>query len=544
MSKPVIRFCLNGRWIEETAVASDMTVLRYLRTQQSLPGTKEGCGSGDCGACSVLLGECFLDDAGNGQWQYQAINGCITFIVQLDGKSLITVDALSSKKTTKGLAKEKIPSQLHPAQQAMVDYHGSQCGFCTPGIVMSLAALHENQRINKNSEPADHHQIIDALSGNLCRCTGYRPIIEAAENMGNYENNSTNVGQVGIWQPKVQLVAESMTKAEVGLVSSSSSADIESQSWSPKTEDELKSLLAQYPEARLVAGATDIALEVTQMNRRIPQLIAINDIASLKTITIEDDSILIGAAVTYSQMEATLNEYFPEFGQLMHRFASRQVRNNGTMGGNVANASPIGDTPPVLLALGACIELASREGNRWMPLHEFFLDYKKTQQKQGEYLRMIRIPRLKENQHLKVYKISKRLEDDISAVLAAFKFTLADGKHGQAGSQIVTAVSSGFGGMAGIPKAATQLEQALLNKEISMENFEQAALVLDQDFAPMTDVRATSEYRLQVAQNLVQKCAFELANPDSITRIEALEKSELSLAQVTAKEVLGGEQHA
>ena len=544
MSKPVIRFCLNGRWIEETAVASDMTVLRYLRTQQSLPGTKEGCGSGDCGACSVLLGECSLDDAGNGQWQYQAINGCITFIAQLDGKSLITVDALSSKKTPKGLAKEKPLSQLHPAQQAMVDYHGSQCGFCTPGIVMSLAALHENQRINKNSEPADHHQIIDALSGNLCRCTGYRPIIEAAENMGNYENNSTDVGQVGIWQPKVQLVAESMTKAEVGLVSSSSSADIESQSWSPKTEDELKSLLAQYPEARMVAGATDIALEVTQMNRRIPQLIAINDIASLKTITIEDDSILIGAAVTYSQMEATLNEYFPEFGQLMHRFASRQVRNNGTMGGNVANASPIGDTPPVLLALGACIELASREGNRWMPLHEFFLDYKKTQQKQGEYLRMIRIPRLKENQHLKVYKISKRLEDDISAVLAAFKFTLADGKHGQAGSQIVTAVSSGFGGMAGIPKAATQLEQALLNKEISMENFEQAALVLDQDFAPMTDVRATSEYRLQVAQNLVQKCAFELANPDSITRIEALEKSELSLAQVTAKEVLGGEQHA
>lgn len=523
MSKPVIRFCLNGSWVEESAVSSDMTVLRYLRTQQALSGTKEGCGSGDCGACSVLLGE-----KQDGKWQYQAINGCITFVAQLDGKSLITVDALA----TKGSAKEKTPDQLHPAQQAMVDYHGSQCGFCTPGIVMSLAALHENQRLNENSEPADHHKIIDALSGNLCRCTGYRPIIEAAENMNKYQNNSTDAGQVGIWQPEAETKSEApvdvAAETEAGLFHAASNSDIASQSWSPKTEDELKTLLAQHPEARMVAGGTDIALEVTQMNRRLPELIAINDIASLKTITIEDDAILIGAGVTYSQMEATLNEHFPEFGQLLHRFASRQVRNNGTMGGNVANASPIGDTPPVLLALGACIELASTEGNRWMPLNEFFLDYKKTEQKQGEYLRMIRIPRLQANQVLKVYKISKRLEDDISAVLAAFKFTL----EGKVGAQTVTAVTSGFGGMAGIPKAATNLEQALLNKEVSMAAFEQAAQVLDQDFAPMTDVRATSEYRMQVAQNLIQKCAFELSNPNSVTRIESLDKSELSAGEV------------
>jgi len=525
MSKPVIRFCLNGNWIEETAVSSDMTVLRYLRTQQALSGTKEGCGSGDCGACSILVGE-----KTGGKWQYQAINGCISFVAQLDGKSLITVDALA----TKGSAKEKTGDQLHPAQQAMVDYHGSQCGFCTPGIVMSLAALHENQ----GGEPADHHQIIDALSGNLCRCTGYRPIIEAAENMSKYQSNSADAGQVSIWQPSTEATAKSKeivdvaAETEAGLFYAASSSDIASQSWSPKTEDELKTLLAQHPEARMVAGGTDIALEVTQMNRRLPELIAINDIASLKTITIEDDSILIGAGVTYSQMEATLNEHFPEFGQLLHRFASRQVRNNGTMGGNVANASPIGDTPPVLLALDACIELASTEGNRWMPLKEFFLDYKKTQQKQGEYLRMIRIPRLQENQALKVYKISKRLEDDISAVLAAFKFTLSDKEAGKLGSQTVTAVSSGFGGMAGIPKAATNLEQALVNKEVSMEAFEEAAQVLGQDFAPMTDVRATSEYRMQVAQNLIQKCAFELSNPNSVTRIESLDKSELSAGEV------------
>ena len=540
MSKPVIRFCLNGSWIEESAVSSDMTVLRYLRTQQALSGTKEGCGSGDCGACSILLGELSIADNGERKWQYQAINGCISFVAQLDGKSVITVDALATRAPIKqGSAKEKNGDQLHPAQQAMVDYHGSQCGFCTPGIVMSLAALHEDQRLNKNSEPADHHQIIDALSGNLCRCTGYRPIIEAAENMSKYQNNSTDTGQVGIWQPETEVKSEApvdvAAETEAGLFYAASNADIASQSWSPKTEDELKTLLAQHPEARMVAGGTDIALEVTQMNRRLPELIAINDIASLKTITIEDDAILIGAGVTYSKMEATLNEHFPEFGQLLHRFASRQVRNNGTMGGNVANASPIGDTPPVLLALEAWIELASAEGNRWLPLHEFFLDYKKTQQKQGEYLRMIRIPRLQGNQVLKVYKISKRLEDDISAVLAAFKFTLSNQEAGKIGAQTVSAVTSGFGGMAGIPKAATNLEQALLNKEVSMEDFEDAAQVLGQDFAPMTDVRATSEYRMQVAQNLIQKCAFELSNPNAVTRIESLNSGELSLAQVTTE---------
>lgn len=531
MSKPVIRFCLNGRWIDETAVSSDMTVLRYLRTQQVLVGTKEGCGSGDCGACSVLLGELAINESGDGVWSYRAINACITFIAQLDGKSLITVDALA----TKGSAKDKEVDQLHPAQQAMVDYHGSQCGFCTPGVVMSLAALHENQRIKQDSEPADHHQIIDALSGNLCRCTGYRSIIEAAGNMNDYHNNSTDAGQVGIWQPAAQLAVATTEKPQADLLHGASLANNTSQSWVAKTEDELKTLLAQYPKARMVAGGTDIALEVTQMHRHVPQLIAINDIPSLKTIKIEDESILIGAAVTYSQMELILNKYFPEFGQLLHRFASRQVRNNGTMGGNIANASPIGDTPPVLLALGACIELASAAGNRWLPLNDFFLDYKKTQQQPGEYLRMIRIPRLHANQVLKVYKISKRLEDDISAVLAAFKFTLAKDKKGRGGKQIVTAVTSGFGGMAGIPKAATKLEQALLNKEVSMQAFEQAAQILDQDFEPMTDVRATSKYRLQVAQNLIQKCAFELSNPELVTRIEVLNHSDLSLAEVASE---------
>lgn len=547
MSKPVIKFCLNGRWIQESAVASDMTVLCYLRLQQALVGTKEGCGSGDCGACSVLLGEWYLDSDGRRQWQYRAINSCISFIAQLDGKSLITVEALATTtQIIKGSAKEQVLEQLHPAQQALVDYHGSQCGFCTPGIVMSLAALHENQRIFKNSEAAGYDQIIDALSGNLCRCTGYRPIIAAAENMNNYRNNSLDEGQVDIWQPKENsaVITDLSSNTEAGLIQESSNIDIASQSWSAKTEDALKTLLVQFPDARIVAGGTDIALEVTQMNRRIPQLIAINDIASLKTVVIEEDSLLIGAAVTYSQVEFTLNEHFPELGQLLQRFASRQVRNNGTLGGNIANASPIGDIPPVLLALNAGIELASASGSRWLPLHDFFLDYKQTQQKPGEYLRMIRIPRLQANQVLKVYKISKRLDDDISTVLAAFKFSLTETPAGKgsikSAKQTVVAVTSGFGGMAGRPKAAAHLEQALINQEVSMAVFEKAAQALEQDFVPMTDVRATSSYRMQVAKNLIQKCAFELSNPHSVTRIEALTESELSLLQVIPKVVKHG----
>lgn len=530
MSKPVIKFCLNGQWIEENSVISDMTVLRYLRTRKALVGTKEGCGSGDCGVCSVLLGEYTPDQGSNdnqqqGRWHYKAINSCITFITQLDGKSLITVEALADGR------------QRHPAQQAMVDYHGSQCGFCTPGIVMSLAALHEYQQLHNQSKPADHHQIIDALSGNLCRCTGYRPIIEAASHMNQYLNNTHDEGHVGIWQPERSVPAAVSTAGRDPESKSPLSLEVEAdvatsqtigQSWSPKTEEELSVLLAKYPTARIVAGATDIALEVTQMNRRIPQLIAINNINSLQKIEIEKDFLLIGAGVTYSQMEATLHEHFPEFGQLLNRFASRQVRNQATMAGNIANASPIGDTPPVLLALAASIELVSHEGCRWLPLSEFFLAYKKTLQQPGEYIRRIKIPRLKNNQILKVYKISKRLEDDISAVLVALKLTLKTGSD----KQIVEAASTGFGGMAGIPKSAIHLEQALLNCDVASAAFAQAAQALDQDFTPMTDVRASSEYRMQTAKNLIIKCAFELSNPSAVTRIEALASSALTAVQV------------
>lgn len=517
----MVRFFLNGNLTVVRNIDSDTTLLRYLRTHESLSGTKEGCGSGDCGACSVLLGE-----QQDGQWHYKAINGCITFVAQLNGKSVVTVDALATGRGT--LTGGSDEPQLHPAQQAMVDYHGSQCGFCTPGIVMSLAALHESINNGEDAQQqATQHQIIEALSGNLCRCTGYRPIIEAASHLNDYPDNRPQAVQV--WQPDAP---ESVDQGE-GVATAASFSTNGQQAWAPETEEQLQSLLKEHPDARVVAGATDLALEVTQFLKPIDKLIALGGIDSLKTIRDEDHALLIGAGVTYSEAEPLLAKYFPEFAQLLHRLGSRQVRNNGTLGGNIANASPIGDTPPVLLALGACIELASAPGlvsgvgSRWIKLKDFFVDYKKTTLEAGEYIRTIKIPKLKADEQLKVYKISKRLEDDISAVLAAFKVTVS-GDNSVSGDRKVSAISTGFGGMAAIPKAAAELEAALTGLPVNGTQFRQAAEKLAEDFTPMSDVRATDEYRLLVAKNLVQKCALELLQPDSISRIENIHSSQLA----------------
>ncbi len=488
----MITFFLNGQQVSEHSIQPDMTLLRYLRTQKSLTGTKEGCGSGDCGACSVLAGEMH-----NGEWRYKAINSCITFLAQIDGKSLITVEALANGDT------------LHPAQQAMVDKHGSQCGFCTPGIVMSLTALFENTPADKTFTL---HEIYDALSGNLCRCTGYKPIIEAAQSMKTYP------GQVKaeIWSPA--------DAAPVSNKETAQTSNNEGQAWSPRTEQELNAILKQHPDARIVAGATDLALEVTQMHRRIEKLVAINQIASLRTISEDEKYLCIGGAATLSDTEKTLRAHFPEFAQLLERFAARQVRNSGTIGGNIANASPIGDTPPVLLALNADIEIASATGKRWIALDTFYLDYKKTLLKKGEYIRAIRIPRREACEHLKVYKISKRLEDDISAVLMAIKLKIENG--------MITAVRTGFGGMAAIPKAGAAIEAALINQPMSIETFRKAGEKVSEDFQPFSDVRASAGYRLQVTQGLLEKVAFEILNPKSVSRVESVFTTQLQSSDV------------
>lgn len=494
----MLTFFLNGKSTEETDLDADLTVLSYLRTHRKLVGTKEGCASGDCGACTVLLGD-YTDDGSKAGWRYKSVNACILFMSQLAGRSIITIEALASERG------------LHPAQQALAELHGSQCGFCTPGFVMSMACLYENikQTNAQNNCNVTRQDIEAALSGNLCRCTGYRPIIDASKAMFD-ENRFSNDSPVNVWQP----VKEHQTDYNQSLT------NVRSQTWIPTSETELKTLMAEHSDAQLVAGATDLALSVTQMHQPITKLISLNNIVSLKSMHITDDTITIGAAASYSEIEALLADHYPEFGSMLNRLGSRQIRNSGTLGGNIANASPIGDTPPVLLALGSDITLASPKGQRRLSLDSFFLDYKVTAQQPDEYIQAIHIPRLLDNEVLKVYKISKRLEDDISAVLFACKITTKD--------SYISSIRTGFGGMSAIPKAAPTLEAALIGKVLNEQTFKTASSVLDQDFQPIDDVRASAEYRLRVAKGLIQKCGLELVAPSRTTRIEHIHATDIS----------------
>ena len=474
-----LEFFLNGEARQLDLHEADLSVLRYLRAHEHLSGTKEGCASGDCGACTVLIGR--YEDA---QWTYHSINSCITFMRQIAGCNIVTIEALAR-------------DSMHPAQTAMVECHGSQCGFCTPGFVMSMASLHKQL----GDKPATLAQIQEALSGNLCRCTGYRPIIDAAKAMHSHDYHYT----VQVWEPEAPCATEHSP-------------------FNPQSEKELAEFLSEHGDANIVAGATDLSLECTQRQRSLDMLVSISKIESLKQIKEAPEYLQIGSAVTYTEAHDALSRYFPEFANLLHRLGSQQVRNAGTIGGNIANASPIGDTPPVLIALGAEIELVSTAGSRWLLLEDFYLAYKQTQLKQGEFIARIRIPTLKANEHLKVYKLSKRLDDDISAVLMALKVCLDDNK--------IISCRSGFGGMAAIPKRAQHLEQALSHCEVSETAFAKAAEQLSLDFQPMTDVRASSDYRLQASIGLVRKCAIELLHPGKVTRMEQLAVSLADPAQL------------
>lgn len=451
-----MKFSINDQHHQLSPVDPDLTLLDYLRDRLHLTGTKEGCASGDCGACSVVL----ISRQADGSPHYQAINACITLLAQLQGKAVVTVEYLSRS------------GQLHPVQQALADNHGSQCGFCTPGFIMSLYALYQ-----QNRQP-DREQVLDALSGNLCRCTGYRPIVESVQH----------------WTPTAAI-------APLPLAADQAPAAQADCFW-PSTENELQQILQTHPNARMIAGGTDITLEVTQQMKSLKPLVILNGIHSLQQTELTASHLTLGAGVTYTQAEPLLHQHFPAFHALMERLASRQIRNLGTLGGNICNASPIGDTPPVLLALDAELTLASAAGTRRLPIREFFLGYKQTALQSGEYLQAIHLPLLARNQQLQVYKISKRKEDDISAVLAGFWL--------ESEGNTITGIRLGFGGMAATPARASQTEQALLGQPLTLASFEQAAPLLVQDFSPLTDVRATAAYRLQVAQNLLIKWGLEL----------------------------------
>ncbi|MCL7938938.1 xanthine dehydrogenase small subunit [Halomonas sp. ATCH28] len=475
----MIDFLLNGQ-PRHCEASPDTSVLELLRDSLGQTGTKEGCASGDCGACTVAIGEAGPD----GSVHYHSANACITPAHQLQGRALVTVEGLAQGEA------------LHPAQAAMVAYHGSQCGFCTPGIVMSLFTLYEDQQEDGAAPPAPltPERLEAALGGNLCRCTGYRPIRDAALSMGDYPHERP------AWLEKCTDAAGPSPSSPVERHDDSAFAQ-------PRTLAELVDERSRHPEAPIVAGGTDLWLEVTQRLARYQRVVDVTRVAELQAIeatTLEDDrnGWWIGGAVTYSRLKPLLEEHHEAFAHLLHRLGSAQVRNRGTLGGNIANASPIGDTPPVLLALGARLWLAGPEGERQLPLDDFFLDYKQTALREGEVIRAVFLPRPEAGRHLRVWKLSKRREDDISAVLGAFGWRLEDG--------VLREVRLAFGGMAAIPKRAAAAEAALEGKAPSPAAFQAARLALAEDFQPMSDVRGSAHYRRLSAANLLERLRLVL----------------------------------
>ena len=478
----MIEFLLNGRIEKADQFDPNLSILEWLRTKMRLTGTKEGCASGDCGACTVITGT--TDQHGN--TRYDAINSCITLLGSLHGKELITVEAFQQEPP-------------HPVQQGMMEKHGAQCGFCTPGIVMSLTALHANRK----GDTVSNHQILEALSGNLCRCTGYRPIIEAGQD-----------AMVKEWTPDTEHPAAGMSPWSSGPALSRFHQDnitVEAAGGArydaPANLDDLRSLRRSYPDSRLVAGSTDLALEITQQLTSLDHLVSVERIQELKGCVLVGDELVIGAAATYQEFRASLCNLWPAFETMLERLGSLQIRNRGTLGGNIANASPIGDMPPPLIALNATLVLDGPDGQRSMPMEDFFLGYKQTALKSGEFLHSVRVPAPNTNEALHIYKVSKRLDDDISAVLGAFRLTITDG--------VVSDCRLAFGGMAATPARALQTENALMGQPWNDNSVTAAIHVLGSDFSPLSDVRASASYRLQVAGNLLRRASL---STDSLPR--------------------------
>jgi xanthine dehydrogenase small subunit len=467
-----IRFLRRGEVVEVADVPPMRTVLDYLRLDLRERGTKEGCNEGDCGACTVALGS--LRD---GRVVYQPVNACILFLGQLDGKELVTVDDLSRD------------GRLHPVQQAMVDHHGSQCGFCTPGFIMALFALYHAGHAPTREEIVSH------LAGNLCRCTGYRPIVAAAEAC------CSGTAADG-WARGAVAAARTLAALNDGTDLFVGTPD--SFIARPAQAETLAQLAASHPDAVIVSGATDVGLWITKQLRDLPKIILTGGVTSLHAVAERRDHVAIGAAATYEEASEALAAIDPDIGDVLSRLGSTQVRASGTVGGNIANGSPIGDMPPMLIALGATLTLRQGHQERTLPLEQFFIAYGRQDRAPGELVWRIDVPRLNTDEAFRAYKISKRFDQDISAVMAAFKFRL-DGRR-------IASARIACGGMAATPKRAARAEAALVGVSLDSPADWQAALDgLNADYAPISDMRASATYRMQVVQGLLRKALMELA---------------------------------
>lgn len=463
-----VTFLLNGSQVTARGISPTTTLLDWLREARGLTGTKEGCNEGDCGACSVMV----TDENGA-----RALNGCILFLPQVDGKAVRTVEGLAGPDGT-----------LHPAQQALIDHHGSQCGFCTPGFAVSMAVAHLNGATDHETQ----------LAGNLCRCTGYAPILRAARTIEDVP-------------PPDHL--NDMSHLSAGNTSGGprppAAAGAEPPAFQPKTADALAEWYLAHPEATLVAGATDVGLWVTKQLREITPVAFINGVHDLRGVDVTSDTIRIGAVTTLNELQHAIAPHHPAFAELIRRYGSVQVRNAATIGGNIANGSPIGDGAPALIALGATLHLRRGADRRTVPLEDFFLEYGRQDRAPSEFVEAISFPR--QPDHLHCYKLSKRFDQDISAVCGCFWIAIADGT--------VREIRLAYGGMAGIPKRARAAEQALRRGPWTEDRVRAAMRAMDADFTPLSDMRASAEYRMAAARNMLLR-AF---HADAGTGVDVLE---------------------
>jgi xanthine dehydrogenase small subunit len=474
-----IHFLLNGVKRRVTAVTPAMTVLQYLREREGMVGTKEGCAEGDCGACTVVVSR--VED---GRPAYHAVNSCLLLLPQLDGAAVFTVEGLADQH-----------GELHPVQQALLEHDGTQCGYCTPGIVMSMAAFQQS------GEPVTDDHIHEMLSGNLCRCTGYRSIVAACHRVAE-DTAGTALAPL--------LESPSLLDS---LPPCADYRDDKLIFLTPRSLTELAEVAAQYPQAQFLAGGTDLGLHFSKHRKEPTALISTSRVAELKRIAVGADAIEFGGAVTYSEALPHLDEHLPQFADLVRRIGSRQIRNLGTIAGNLANASPIGDTPPCLIALEAVLTLRSSSGARTVTAESFITGYRKTVLQPGEFIEAIRVPRLRPNQQFFAYKISKRFDQDISTTIGAFRIEVQNA--------VVRDLRAVFGGMAAQPARAACAEKAVSGRPWTAETLAGIDAEVARDFSPIDDHRGTAAYRLRAAANLFRRLQLEttVASP---VRLELL----------------------